>query len=320
MPEEEAAHAKEAPHAEVPGSGSVTRLLVGWDGTPPSEAAIDWALARSAGAACPIEIVRTVDETYVSADYVVTESTVEWVRQELVDRVRRLFAVHPSLDITARLFQGDPVEELRRESDPATLIVVGTHARKGPAVRLAWSLGARLAAMAPGPVAVIPIPDAAPHPASGSVSAGSVLAGIATGVVVGVDGSPASILAIDFAAVEALRLGTVLTAVHAWLSPPMWLDAQLDEESLTAMERMHDEILTEALVLVAAKYKGLVIERSLIMGDPHWALIEAAKDAALLVMGNHGRRGISRMLLGSVSHSVILNMTVPTVVVREPGR
>lgn len=285
----------------------ITRMLVGWDGTPPAEAALDWALARAAASPCPIEIARTVDETYVSADYVVTASTVDAVRQELNDRVHRLNAEHPALDIKARLFQGDPVEELRQESDPSTLVVVGTHARKGPAIRFAWSLGARLAAMTNGPVAIIPAQD--PMPDAPRV-----------GIVVGVDGSPSSMLAIDFAATEALRLGEVLTAVHAWLSPPMWLDAQLDEESLAAMEHMHDGILTDALVPVAARHPALVIERSLIMGDPHWALLNAAENAALLVVGNHGRRRISRLLLGSVSHSVVLNLQGPTVVVREPRR
>lgn len=290
--------------SELPVAGPITRMLVGWDGTPPSEAAIGWALARAAGGRSSIEIARTVDETYVSADYVVTESTVEWVRDELTERVLRLNREHPALAITARLFQGDPVEELRRESDASTLVVVGTHARKGPAMRFAWSLGARLAAMATGPVAIIPLQDTAQN----------------TGIVVGVDGSPASMLAIDFAAGEALREGMVLVAVHAWLSPPMWLDAQLDEESMAAMERMHDAILTDALVLVAARYPGLVIERRLQMGDPHWVLLDAAEKAAMLVVGNHGRRGISRLLLGSVSHSIVLNLKVPTVVVREPGR
>jgi nucleotide-binding universal stress UspA family protein len=311
MADEFSVPAESPASSDLPVSGPITRMLVGWDGTPPSEAAIDWALARAAATPCVIEICRTVDETYVSADYVVTESTLEWVRDELAERVRRLNREYPALAITARLFQGDPAEELRRESNASTLVVVGTHARKGPAFRFAWSLGARLAATATGPVAIIPVQDPVPAPGAAAKT---------RGIVVGVDGSPASMLAIDFAAREAIRNGMVLVAVHAWLSPPMWLDAQLDEESMAAIESMHDAVLTDVLLLVAARHPGVVFERSLAMGDPHWVLLNAAENAALLVVGNHGRRGISRLMLGSVSHSVVLNLKVPTVVVREPGR
>jgi nucleotide-binding universal stress UspA family protein len=50
--------------------------------------------------------------------------------------------------------------------------------------------------------------------------------------------------------------------------------------------------------------------------EPAKALVGAAKDARLLVIGSRGRGGFSRMVLGSTAHAVLLNVPCPTIVTR----
>ncbi|WP_369852516.1 universal stress protein [Cryobacterium sp. Y82] len=60
------------------------------------------------------------------------------------------------------------------------------------------------------------------------------------------------------------------------------------------------------------------IRASLVRGAPQSALLDAARGAALLVVGDHGQKGISKLLLGSVSHSIVLNIQSPMVVIPAP--
>jgi nucleotide-binding universal stress UspA family protein len=61
---------------------------------------------------------------------------------------------------------------------------------------------------------------------------------------------------------------------------------------------------------------GVVVETQVVLAAPSAALVTAGKEAALLVVGSHGRHGIGRFLLGSVSHDVILGAQCPVLVLR----
>ncbi len=67
---------------------------------------------------------------------------------------------------------------------------------------------------------------------------------------------------------------------------------------------------------VAAKHPSLVIEKEVVPGDPVLALVEAAGRAKMVVVGSRGRGAIARLLLGSVSHGVLVHLEGPTVVIR----
>lgn len=278
--------------------------VVGWDGSAPAQRALEWALTRAEARGENVLIARVVAETDASTGRTVRESTIDAAESALEQERRSAQSRHPRLRVESRLLFGDPVEELRSLSDEDTLVVVGTRSPREAEVSAPWSVGASLAATSFGPVAIIP---------DNSLS----LDRARTGIVAGVDGSAASLVAAQYAASEAVRRGERLTTVHAWQIPPMWAETELDDDSLHALEEVHRGILDTATDSVQREFPTLTIEKAVVKQPAMKALHDAAAQSRLLVLGNHGLKAAPRLALGPVSHSLVRQVDVPTVVVRE---
>ena len=282
--------------------------VVGWDGSVSSQRALEWALARAEEHAETVIIARVVTDGEVSVPHAVAESTIEAAEVALEQTRESAQTQHPRLAVDSRLLFGDPVEELRSLSDADTLLVLGTHTPRDPHTSAPWSVGARLAATAYGPVAIVPtLPVSHESSTRGDI-------------VAGVDGSAASFVAARFAASEAVRRGEPLTVVHAWQVPPMWADAELDEDALHALEEVHRGILDTATELVQREFPTLTLSKLLVKSPAMQALHDATLQSRLLVLGNHGLKLAPKLTLGPISHSLVRAVEVPTVIVREPSQ
>ncbi|OQW32728.1 MAG: hypothetical protein A4E19_05050 [Nitrospira sp. SG-bin1] len=79
-------------------------------------------------------------------------------------------------------------------------------------------------------------------------------------------------------------------------------------------ERYADELVTStAGKLLCPHYR---VNTKVATGDPAEVIEQEAKDMDLVVVTSHGRRGLSRFLLGSVSHAVVHHVTCPVIVLR----
>jgi nucleotide-binding universal stress UspA family protein len=191
---------------------------------------------------------------------------------------------------------------LRDISKEAAMIVVGGHEKHhldgGPVTDRAL----QVVAASDCPVAVIPA-----KPGAG-----------AKGVVVGVDGSEESLQAVAVAAAEADLGGDELTVVLAFKTPARWVEKQLPSSGLA--ESMVEEnriVLAESVAGLGDKYPDLVVHQRLETDtQPAKALVDTAADARVLVIGSRGRGGLSRTVLGSTAHAVLLNVPCPTIVTR----
>jgi nucleotide-binding universal stress UspA family protein len=137
-------------------------------------------------------------------------------------------------------------------------------------------------------------------------------------VVVGVDGAPASRLALQFAMREVIRRGCGLEVVTCWAFEGA-VDGPLGPQSLhEARERaelLQDHAVSAALDKVPPP---AIISRTIVEGAPGPALVRAARDAGLLVVGTGHNLLVQRALLGSVSQYCVLHSPVPVTVVPEP--
>ena len=138
-------------------------------------------------------------------------------------------------------------------------------------------------------------------------------------LLVPVDFGAPSTHAIDLALETAARLDARVTLLHVAWMPPYYTMAYAEglaypvEEIETEAKAMLDDVLAKA----KAKYPRT--EGMMITGIPWEQILEAARmrGADLIVMGTHGRRGVSRLFLGSVTEKVVRHAPIP--VLTTPG-
>lgn len=139
-------------------------------------------------------------------------------------------------------------------------------------------------------------------------------------IVVGVDASPGARRALEWAVSEAHLRGAKVVALHAWqlpyvVSTPLGVVSVPVEGADATAEAELDAAIDE----VEAAHLNTPIERVVVVGSPAGALIEAAQDAALLVVGSRGHGGFAGLLLGSVSHQLAHHAPCPVVIVPSPS-
>jgi len=137
-------------------------------------------------------------------------------------------------------------------------------------------------------------------------------------VAVGVDGSPASRRALEWAVTEAAAKGTKVLAIGAYLVPNLASAAPYPAWSPALKEELADEaknVLSGLVSATAKSHPEVEIEAKVVEGPPATVLIEASKHASALVVGSRGHGGMVGSLLGSVSHRCVAHAYCPVVVV-----
>ena len=142
------------------------------------------------------------------------------------------------------------------------------------------------------------------------------------GIVVGVDGSSASTVAVEWAARDAAMRKIPLTLVKV-LDPPVvytFPRTQIPREYLQWQRDEGRTILNDAVKTVedSTRQMGPVeVSSELMIGPPVPTLVDLSKDAALVVVGSRGRGATARLLLGSVSTGLVHHAHCPVAVIHD---
>ena len=143
-------------------------------------------------------------------------------------------------------------------------------------------------------------------------------------IVVGVDDSEQAAAALRWALEEGALRGVTVEVVHSW-SPPLsalpfgaTLVIPVDEAAVDATARAEVDDLVDG-ILAEMDERPPDVMRTILPGSPAATLVEVAEDADLLVVGSHGRTGLSRLVLGSVAMACVNHAACPVVVVRAPS-
>jgi len=137
-------------------------------------------------------------------------------------------------------------------------------------------------------------------------------------IVVGVDGSPDSKIALSWAAAEAADHGADLVVLNVWehtLPPPAGSVSVSEHYVPDRSQRTADDLL-EVIKEVLGENPPVLIQPQIKQGNPAKMLIEQSADADLLVVGTRGHGGFRGLVLGSVSQHVAAYAKCPVAVVR----
>ena len=206
------------------------------------------------------------------------------------DAAQRAQSVAPGLEVAHPVMMGDAVSVLKAESRAADLAVVGSRGMGGFIGMLLGSTAVSLAAHAECPVMVVREESDGTGP-----------------ILLAVDGSPEGEKAVEFAFAEASLRKTEISAVHAWL--PDHAPAGTGAESA-------ERLLAQAVAGRGERYPDVTVRQEVLSGETREVLIEASRNAQLVVVGARGRGGFSGMLLGSVSQALLHHAHCPVAVVR----
>ncbi len=278
-------------------------ILVGIDGSPPSDAALTWALDEAGLRGRPVHLVHARGEVgwWPRAEPPHRPDTADTRDGVLAESMRYARQHAPQLKVTCSTADTVAAAAILERSADAELIVLG--GRSGDTVRsiLLGSVSRQVAAHSACPVVVV-------HDES-------YRSRDTSGIAVGIDGSTGSMQALEFSFARAAERHLALTVVHAWwLGQPSRPPVGAEETAGTVQQ-----LLTEATAPLRKQYPDVDVHERLVHSQAVDALVDASAAAQLLVIGSRGAGGFRGLLLGSVSHRVLQHALCP-VAVLHPQR
>lgn len=289
---------------------AIGRIVVGTDGSQRANKAIDWAAERAVARKLPLLVIHVIPEQSTAALTMIPDGLNlereqrDQAKQKVDAVVQRLRASRPELHVTAVVVEGNPAFVLSEWSRDAELVVIGARGQSAPmSVRLLGGVSDAAAAHGHGPIAVIS-DDAVDNPGGP--------------VVLGVDDSAEARAAARLAFEAAEVRGVPVVAVHAYDYGPHdvpWAETPRPEVE----SQFEDELaakVAEVLAEVSETHPHVPLEIRVVNSRPQEALVEASKQAGLVVVGSRGRGGFAGLLLGSTSKHILREALSPVIITR----
>ena len=139
------------------------------------------------------------------------------------------------------------------------------------------------------------------------------------GVVVGIDPDGSTKQALDFSIAEAIATEQPLRLITGW-GLPAWISkpAEAMGGGLGPVGEQYQVRLDSLAAVLREEYEGLNVRGHAVEGSSPTRVLQGyAKTRGVLVLGTRSRAALGRALFGSVTHSTLLNLTIPTVIVPQ---
>jgi nucleotide-binding universal stress UspA family protein len=295
---------------------SIKRLLLATDFSDWARRAEEYACALAASWQTELTVMTVLEfPPGMDPEYAINK---QYLTEKMQDASSRLAefkgrAQQRGIATTMRIATGIPSEEViaAARAEETDLVVVGTRGKSGLAHVLLGSTAERTIRMAPCPVLAVHMPKPEGPPGEG-VSLNRIL--------VPTDFSECSQEAVEFAGMVAHQAKASIELLHILELGGYGIDFSIEHPDERQHKRKQATERLEALSsgLIAA---GLLVKTSVLGGAPADTILEVAQKMSchLIVMGTHGRRGLSHVFAGSVTEAVLRRGTVPVLAVRHPA-
>ncbi|NBM20965.1 universal stress protein [Streptomyces sp. GC420] len=292
-------------------------VTVGLDGSRESLAAAEWAAREAVLRDVPLKLVNIWEaDPFIQAPLLGRETEQHWaerIPRETADRLQRR---HPEVEVVIEQIAGKPGTVLPELNKDSEVLVLGSRGLSGVAGFMVGSVGMATVAHSVRPVVLV---RAGTQPEDEHAPASDGKATVETPyrpVVLGLDLRSPDDTVIEYAFDAAARRKAPLVVLHSWNLPPYFAYGLPPDPELNArLATGEAEELTKALRPWRQKFPDVeVVERS----EPGKAadqLVEAARDASLVVVGRRHRRSGLGAHTGPVTHAVLHHATAPVAVV-----
>ncbi|KOU58112.1 stress-inducible protein [Streptomyces sp. MMG1533] len=269
-------------------------VVVGMDGSLVAVRALDWAADEAARRGAGLRVVYAVPDRDEAGPV-------------LASAVARVAERHPGLPVVTAAAEGGAVRALERESEDAVLTVVGTRGFGGLTGLLFGSVSLRLAAHLHGPLLV--------------VRGGNRCDGGDRDVLLGLENEWDADAA-AYAFEEAERRGARLRVLHSWTHrhitpelPSLVPATSPGQEQLAQEERDEEAVPRFTMARLREQHPEVGVESRTVRTAPAHALLEATREAAVVVIGAHRRTSRLGPQLGPVAHTLLHRSHCPVLVV-----
>ena len=279
------------------------KILAGIDGSERGNKALEWAARLAWAEKAQLTLITVIDRAFLKDVGTHEEYAESCVGGLLENMAQRVYAKYPELICETRVEYGKPIEVLAKAADDYDMLVVGSHHGRTIGKTVSGATGLRIVLSTKTPVAVIPADWTAEEAGDG--------------ILVAVGPEQRGDAAINFGVKFADELGMSIRLVSAWglpaylTLPSESMGGGLQPVGAAFQERLDGYVASIKLDKPHLKVTGEAIEGP----SPTKVLLEEGKSSAVLVMGAYAHTAIGRAVFGSVTHSVLLNLTVPTVLV-----
>ena len=295
----------------------INRILIATDFSTCARRAVEYGICVARAWSAHVDLLYVVELLRgLEVDGPFADPLVEMRRKEAEQFLGDLAArvKQEGLDVDWHLREGIPSEQIGQTAleQRADLVVVGTHGRTGLDHIMLGSTAERVIKQAPCPTLTVRV---APIHGEKDVDVPPSI----RHVLVPVDFSSPSLDALEYAIQVVDRFGAGLTIVH--VLEPIYFDLELGLGRIEqeVQKRTHWEAQLDGLAQVV-RGRGLAAGSIVLGGIPSESIMTYARGQScdLIVMGTHGRRGLTRLRYGSVAESVLRQAPCPVLTVRSP--
>ncbi|WP_137991127.1 universal stress protein [Streptomyces vilmorinianum] len=281
------------------------QVTVGLDGSPESLAAATWAAREAVLREVPLRLVR-VEEWPNTPEVPIpyARTLLERAESLLGDTRERTRKEHPGLEVIIEQARGRASEELTAAANEADLMVLGSRGLGGILGFLIGSVSLAVVGSAHRPVVLVRAgTERQEAPPTG-------------GIVAGVDIYHPCEPLLAFAFAEAARTGLALRFVHSWTLPATYGYAAVVDPGIGEELGYHlTGNLSDLLEPWRKTYPGVDVTAKAVVGSPAFQLVEASRNAQLMIVGRRRRKAPIGPHLGHVAHAVIHHSPAPVAVV-----
>ncbi|MFC3572421.1 universal stress protein [Streptomyces yaanensis] len=294
-------------------------ITVGLDGSPESRAAADWAAREAQLSGLPVKLVHVwepVPEPMAQAPLLGGETHQHWSERIPRESAEGLRLRHPGVEVTTEQLTGRPAEVLARAAKDAELLVLGSRGLGGIGGFLVGSVGLAVVAHTERPVVLVRADEQAAGRHDRDPAGIPSVAVPLRPVLLGVDAAGPDAAPIEFAFDAAARRSVPLRVLHGWNPPSYYAYGMaLDPEVTKMLVQSDADALAEALSPWRQKYPDIEVVVESRFGSPSLLLIDASREASLVVVGRRVRRSSVGAHIGTVTHAVLHHATAPVAVV-----